>query len=87
MSKYCSDSFVFVSVRAFIMCASAIAFFLLFEKTYHNIAFLSVVLVPTLSGILYITLELMSPSKVKCKKEDYDRFMMESYKQESNIKF
>ena len=87
MSKYCSDSFVFVSVRAFIMCASAIAFFLLFEKTYHNITFLSVVFVPTLSGILYITLEIMSPSKVKCKKEDYDRFMMESYKQESNIKF
>ena len=87
MSKHCSDSFVFVSVRAFIMCASAIAFFLLFEKTYHNITFLSVVFVPTLSGILYITLEIMSPSKVKCKKEDYDRFMMESYKQESNIKF
>ena len=87
MSKYCSDSFVFVSVRAFIMCASAIAFFLLFEKTYHNITFLSVVFVPTLSGILYITLELMSPSKMKCKKEDYNRFMMESYKQESNIKF
>ena len=88
MSKYCSDSFVFVSVRAFIMCASAIAFFLLFEKTYHNITFLSVVFVPTLSGILYITLEIMSPSKVKCKKEDYDRFTMESYKQqESNIKF
>ena len=88
MSKYCSDSFVFVSVRAFIMCASAIAFFLLFEKTYHNITFLSVVFVPTLSGILYITLELMPPSKMKCKKEDYDRFTMESYKQqESNIKF
>ena len=88
LSKEYSDSFVFVSVRAFIMCASAIAFFLLFEKTYHNITFLSVVFVPTLSGILYITLELMSPSKVKCKKEDYDRFTMESYKQqESNIKF
>ena len=87
LSKEHSDSFIFVSVRAFIMCASAITFFLLFEKTYHNITFLSVVFVPTLSGILYITLELMSPSKVKCKKEDYDRFMMESYKQESNIKF
>ena len=88
LSKEYSDSFVFVSVRAFIMCASAIAFFLLFEKTYHNITFLSVVFVPTLSGILYITLEIMSPSKVKYKKEDYDSFMMESYKQqESNIKF
>jgi len=87
MSKHCSDSFVFVSVRAFIMCASAIAFFLLFEKTYHNITFLSVVFVPTLSGILYITLEIMSPSKVKCKKEDYGRFTMEGYKKESNIKF
>ena len=88
LSKYCSDSFLFVSVRAFIMCASAIVFFLLFEKTYHNITFLSVVFVPTLSGILYITLELMSSSKMKCKKEDYDRFTMESYKQqESNIKF
>ena len=88
MSKYCSDSFLFVSVRAFIMCASAIAFFLLFEKNYHNITFLSVIFVPTLSGILYITLELMSPSKMKCKKEDYDSFTMESYKQqESNIKF
>ena len=86
MSKYCSDSFVFVSVRAFIMCASAIAFFLLFEKTYHNITFLSVIFVPSLSGILYITLELMSSSKVKCKKEDYGSFTMESYKQESNIK-
>ena len=87
MSKYCSDSFLFVSVRAFIMCASAIAFFLLFEKTYHNITFLSVVFVPTLSGILYITLELISPNSTRCKKEDYDRFTMESYKQESNIKF
>ena len=88
MSKHCSDSFVFVSVRAFIMCASAIAFFLLFEKTYHNITFLSVVFVPTLSGVLYITLELMSSSKMKCKKEDYDRFTMENSKQqESNIKF
>ena len=88
MSKYCSDSFLFVSVRAVIMCASAIVFFLLFEKTYHNITVLSVVFVPTLSGILYITLELMSSSKMKCKKEDYDRFTMESYKQqESNIKF
>ena len=88
LSKEYSDSFLFVSVRAFIMCASAIVFFLLFEKTYHNIAFLSVVFVPTLSGILYITLELVSPSKMKCKKENYDSFMMESYKQqESNIKF
>ena len=87
MSKHCSDSFVFVSVRAFIMCASAIAFFLLFEKTYHNITFLSIVFVPTLSGILYITLEVISPSNTKCKKEDYDSFTMESYKQESNIKF
>jgi len=87
LSKEYSDSFIFVSVRAFIMCASAIAFFLLFEKTYHNITFLSVVFVPILSGILYITLELMSPSKMKCKKEDYGRFTMESYKQESNIKF
>ena len=87
LSKQYSDSFIFVFVRTLIMCSSAIAFFLLFEKTYHNIIFLSVVSVPTLSGILYITLELMSTSKVKCKKEDYDRFMMESYKQESNIKF
>ena len=87
MSKYCSDSFLFVSVRAFIMCASAIAFFLLFEKTYHNITFLSVVSVPTLSGILYIVLELMSPSKMKRKKVDCDRFTIENYKQqESNIK-
>jgi len=69
------------------MCASAIAFFLLFEKTYHNITFLSVVSIPTLSGMLYITLELISPSSTRCKKEDYDRFTMESYKQqESNIK-
>ena len=88
LSKEYSDSFMLVSVRAFIMCASAIAFFLLFEKTYHNITFLSVLSVPILSGILYITLEIMSPSKVKCKKENYDRFMMESDKQqESNIKF
>ena len=86
MSKHCSDSFVFVSVRTFIMCVSAIAFFLLFEKTYHNITFLTVVFVPILSGSLYITLEVMSPSKVKCEKKDYDSFTMESYKQESNIK-
>lgn len=87
LSKEHSDSFIFVSVRAFIMCASAIAFFLLFEKTYHNITFLSTVFVPTLSGILYITLELISPISTRCKKEGYDRFTMESYKQESNIKF
>ena len=87
MSKHCSDSFVFVSVRTFIMCASAIAFFLLFEKDYHNITFLTVVFVPILSGILYITLEVMSPSKVKYKKVDCDSFTMESYKQqESNTK-
>ena len=88
MSKRCSDSFVFVSVRTFIMCVSAIAFFLLFEKAYHNITFLSIVFVPTLSGIIYITLEVVLPSKTRCKKEDYDSFTMESYKQqESNIKF
>lgn len=87
MSKHCSDSFIFVSVRAFIMCVSAIAFFLLFEKDYHNLTFLMVVFVPILSGTLYIVLELMSPSKMKCKKVDCDRFTMESYKQqESNIK-
>lgn len=69
------------------MCASAIAFFLLFEKDYHNITFLTVVFVPILSGILYITLEVMSPSKVKYKKVDCDSFTMESYKQqESNTK-
>jgi hypothetical protein len=88
LSKQYSDSFIFVSVRTLIMCSSAIAFFLLFEKTYHNIIFLSTVFVPILSGILYITLELISPSSTRCKKEDYDRFTMESYKQqESNIKF
>ena len=69
------------------MCVSAIAFFLLFEKSYHNITFLSVVFVPILSGALYITLEIMSPSKVERKKGDCDRFVMESYdQQESNIK-
>ena len=88
MSKHCSDSFIFVSIRAFIMCVTAIAFFLLFEKSYHNITFLSIVFVPTLSGIIYITLEVVLPSKTRCKKEDYDSFTMESYKQqESNIKF
>ena len=87
MSKHCSDSFIFVSVRTFIMCVSATAFFLLFEKTYHNITFLTVVFVPILSGILYITLEVMSPSNVKHKKVDCDSFTIESYKQqESNIK-
>lgn len=69
------------------MCVSAIAFFLLFEKTYHNITFLSVVFVPVLSGALYITIEVMSPSKIKCKKEDYGVFTMEKcHQQESNVK-
>lgn len=69
MSKHCSDSFVFVFVRAFIMCVSAIAFFLLFEKNYHNITFLAVIFIPFLSGILYAVLETLSVSTFMRQKE------------------
>lgn len=68
LSKLCSDSFVFVSIRTFIMCTSAIAFFMLFENKYHNFTFLAVVFIPIVSGLLYTALETLSPSMLKYQK-------------------
>ena len=58
VSKDCSDSFIFVSVRTFIMCSSAISFFLLFEPKYHNISFFIIAIIPIVSGIIYSRIEV-----------------------------
>lgn len=68
LSKNYSDSVVFVSIRTFIMCSSAITFFMLFEHKYQNVAFLALVFIPVISGLLYTTLEKISPTIFKYQK-------------------
>ena len=58
LSKECSDSVLYVCVRAFIMCSSAIAFFLLFEPKYHNISFFIIATIPIVSGLIYSRIEV-----------------------------
>ena len=58
LSKECSDSVLCVCVRAFIMCSSAIAFFLLFEPKYHNISFFIIATIPIVSGLIYSRIEV-----------------------------
>ena len=72
LSKRYSDSIVFVSLRTFIMCASAIIFFMLFESKYHNLLSLTLLLVPTLLGTVYTILETLSTNKIKYQKGIYN---------------
>ena len=58
VSKDCSDSIPYVCIRTFIMCSSAISFFLLFEPKYHNISFFIVTTVPIVVGIIYSRIEV-----------------------------
>ena len=58
VSKDCSDSIPYVCIRAFIMCSSAIAFFLLFEPKYHNISFFILAIIPIVVGIIYSRIEV-----------------------------
>ena len=58
LSKECSDSILYVCVRTFIMCSSAISFFLLFEPKYHNISFILVAFIPIIVGIFYSKIEI-----------------------------
>ena len=58
VSKDCSDSVLYVCVRAFIMCSSAIAFFLLFEPKYHNISFFIIAAIPIVVGVIYSRIEV-----------------------------
>lgn len=58
VSKYCSDSFLYVCIRTFIMCSSAISFFLLFEPKYHNISFFIIFIIPIVSGVIYSRIEV-----------------------------
>lgn len=58
ISKDCSDSIPYVCIRAFIMCSSAIAFFLLFEPKYHNISFFIITIIPIVSGLIYSRIEV-----------------------------
>lgn len=58
LSKECSDSILYVCVRTFIMCSSAISFFLLFEPKYHNISFILVAFILIVVGILYSKIEI-----------------------------
>ena len=58
LSKNCSDSIPYVCARAFIMCSSAISFFLLFEPKYHNISFFIIAIIPIVSGIAYSRVEV-----------------------------
>ena len=58
LSKECSDSILYVCVRTFIMCSSAISFFLLFEPKYHNLSFIIIAFIPIVVGILYSKSEI-----------------------------
>ena len=58
LSKECSDSILYVCIRTFIMCSSAISFFLLFEPKYHNLSFIIIVFIPIFVGILYSKTEM-----------------------------
>ena len=58
LSKECSDSILYVCVRTFIMCSSAVSFFLLFEPKYHNISFILVAFISIVIGILYSKSEI-----------------------------
>lgn len=58
LSKECSDSILYVCIRTFIMCSSAISFFLLFEPKYHNLSFIIIVFIPIVVGILYSKVEI-----------------------------
>ena len=58
LSKECSDSILYVCVRTFIMCSSAISFFLLFEPKYHNISFILVAFITIVVGIFYSKIEI-----------------------------
>ena len=54
LSKECSDSILYVCIRTFIMCSSAISFFLLFETEYHNLSFIIIIVsIPIVVGMLY----------------------------------
>ena len=59
LSKECSDSILYVCIRTFIMCSSAISFFLLFEPKYHNLSFIIIVFIPIVVGILYSKTEIV----------------------------
>ena len=58
LSKECSDSILYVCARTFIMCSSAISFFLLFEPEYHNISFFILAIIPIVVGIIYSRIEV-----------------------------
>ena len=58
VSKDCSDSVLYVCIRTFIMCSSAITFFLLFEPKYHNISFFILAVIPIVVGIIYSRIEV-----------------------------
>ena len=58
LSKECSDSIPYVCIRTFIMCSSAISFFLLFEPKYHNISFFIIATIPIVSGLIYSRIEV-----------------------------
>ena len=58
LSKKCSDSILYVCIRTFIMCSSAISFFLLFETEYHNISFFIIAIIPIVSGLIYSRIEV-----------------------------
>ena len=58
LSKECSDSILYVCIRTFIMCSSAISFFLLFEPKYHSLSFIIIAFIPIVVGILYSKTEI-----------------------------
>ena len=58
ISKDCSDSIPYVCIRAFIMCSSAISFFLLFEPKYHNISFFTISTISIVVGVIYSRIEV-----------------------------
>lgn len=69
VSKEYSDSLIPVSIRTFIMCTTAILFFVLFEKQYQTSLIFSLIFIPITSVLAYLVLNKVLP---RMKIEDVD---------------
>lgn len=72
VSKKHSDAILLVSIRTFVMCASSVLFFMLFDIKYHNSMFLILMFILTVFGILYATFKTVSSNTIKYQKGMYN---------------
>jgi hypothetical protein len=72
VSKHCSDSWIFVSIRTLIMCVTSIVFCLLFESNHLSVTSVSLGIIATVVGAFYVLLETIYPSRNENNKEVYN---------------